>query len=180
MPDRNNNILLRALMIVIAAAVIGAIANTVSSTGIPWVGYWPNVFDSDSVWLSPSYEEGVDAPAINLAVAFEHFLSRDFLFVDARSPEDFEDGHIRGAINLPFEEVDDYWPQMQPLMPLDTSIVVYCSGSECDESLFLARYMLQDLGFTNVEVFFGGWRQWYNERLPIEGKRTYEEEDADK
>lgn len=179
MQNQNNHIILRALIIILLAAVVALAWNAVSPNRIEWVGFWPNVFESDSVWLSPSYEEGVDAPAIALNYAFERYLSKSFLFVDAREPEEYHDGHIKGAINLPFDEVDEYLPQVEPLMPLDTSIVVYCSGSECESSLFLARYMREDLGYQNVEIFFGGWRAWYNERLPIEGARSYEDGDVD-
>jgi rhodanese-related sulfurtransferase len=178
MTSRNNHTVRNALVILIAAALVGVIANTVSPNGIELVGFWPNVFDSDSVWLSPSYEPGTDAPAISLPVAYDQYLTHKYLFVDAREPEEFEIGHIKGAINFPFEEVDEYWPRVQPFLPLDTAIVVYCAGSECENSLFLARYMKEDLGFTNVEIFFGGWRAWYNDRLPIEGTEGYG--DADK
>ncbi|MCK4857956.1 MAG: rhodanese-like domain-containing protein [candidate division Zixibacteria bacterium] len=171
-----NNIFLRGLTTIIIATIVGTIANLASPNRIEWFGFWPNVLDSDSVWLSPSYEEG-DPPAIHLGAAFDRYLSRSYLFVDSREPEEYETWHIVGAISLPFDDIDEYWPQVEPLMPVDTPIVIYCSGSECESSLYLARYMVEDLGYQNVEIFFGGWRAWYNERLPIEGKYGYDNSD---
>jgi rhodanese-related sulfurtransferase len=169
-----NHILIRSLIILLVSALVAIVANLVNPNGVDWVGYWPNVSDSDTIWLSPSYDSELDPPAIHLALAYDHFLSRRFLFVDAREPEEYEDGHIRGAINLPFDSFDDHWPDVEPLMPADTPIVVYCSGTECESSLHLARLLEEEFGYEHVEIFFGGWRGWFNERLPMEGKRDYE------
>ena len=55
-----------------------------------------------------------------------------------------------------------------------TMIVAYCNGTECDASLMLARLLVKEHGYKNVEIFFGGWQCWDKQRLPIEGK--YDEE----
>ena len=78
------------------------------------------------------------------------------------------------SINLPFDSFDDYWEEVQALMPTDALIITYCSGSECEASLHLARLLVEDYGYTNVEIYFGGWQCWYNNRLPIEGEKGYE------
>lgn len=171
-----NHTIIRAILTIIIAAAVAAVANLVSPNRIEWTGYWPNVFDSDSVWLSPSYEEG-DPPAIHLGLAYDRFLSKRYLFVDAREPEEYETGHIEGAISLPFDSFDDYWPEVQPLMPVDKPLVIYCSGSECESSLNLARLLVEEFGYAEVEIFFGGWRAWYNNRLPLEGEHGYENSD---
>jgi rhodanese-related sulfurtransferase len=170
-----NHILQRSIIIVLIAVVLAVTANLVNPHRIPWVQYWPDPSESDTVWLSPSYVKGEDPPAIPLGLAVDRYYS-DYLFVDAREAEEYETGHIEGAILLPFDYFDEYWPEVEPLMPVDTPIVVYCSGSECESSLNLARVLVEDFGYQTVEIFFGGWRSWYNNRLPIEGERGYDGE----
>jgi rhodanese-related sulfurtransferase len=166
-----NNILIRSVIILVVTAAAAAVANLINPNAIEWVGHWPDPTESDTIWLSPSYMPEEDPSTIALGTAFERFLSEEYVFVDAREPEDYELGHIKGAISLPFDSFDDYWEQAQPQMPVDTPVVIYCSGSECESSLNLARYMVEELGYQRekVELFFGGWRAWYNNRLPIDG-----------
>jgi len=38
----------------------------------------------------------------------------------------------------------------------------------------LARLLVEDYGYENVEIYFGGWHCWYNNRLPIDGEKGYE------
>jgi len=89
------------------------------------------------------------------------------IFLDAREPEDYSAGHIRGAINLPYESLDAYWPKVAESLPKESEIITYCSGDECESSLFLGRELL-DKGFEHVLVFYGGWREWEKASLPIE------------
>lgn len=51
---------------------------------------------------------------------------KDLLVIDTRNPEEFEDIHIPGAVNLPFKKFDDY----KHLLPSKKSVrlVFYCSG----------------------------------------------------
>ncbi len=151
------------------AALLAVGNNLVNPNKIPWVGNWPSLSDdSDSIWISPSYEKG-DPPTLRLAEAFDRFNSKTYLFVDAREPDEYQLGHIKGAINLPFDTFDDHWSQVEPLLPKEARIVTYCSGSECDASLLLARLLIQRYGYKNIEIFFGGWPVWSKHRLPIDG-----------
>jgi len=164
-----NGLLTRSIIILVIAAVVAGLVNLVNPNAIAWVGHWPDPTESDTVWLSPSYVPEEDPPTLALGAAFDRYLSPDYIFVDAREPEAYEEGHIKGAISLPFDWFDDYWAEAQPLLPPDAKLVVYCSGSECESSLNLARLLVEEFGYTHVEIFFGGWRAWYNSRLPIDG-----------
>lgn len=165
-----NKTLLRIVIICLVSVLLAAGNNLINPNKIPWVGNWPSAFDNtDSVWLSPSYEKG-DPPTLRLSEAFDRFASGTYLFVDAREPEEYQTGHIKNAINLPFDTFDDHWPQIEPLLPKDAKIVTYCSGTECDASLLLARLLTQRYGYKTVEIFFGGWPAWSKKQLPIDGK----------
>lgn len=161
----------QSLFLLILAAVFGLGRNVVGPDSIPWVGDWA-VKDSilaeiarNPEALPPSAQED-DPPMLTLSQAMERHAESDVIFLDAREPHEYEAGHIRGSVLLPFEWFDDYWPMVQERLQPGTRIVTYCSGAECESSLYLARH-LRNLGFTNVEIFFGGWSVWERSGQPI-------------
>jgi rhodanese-related sulfurtransferase len=99
--------------------------------------------------------------------AAQRLLAAGGLAVDARRPEDFALGHLPGALNLPAEEFDSHFAQLQPRLPSRAPLVVYCGGAECGLSKELAG-MLKDMGFSRVEVLRGGIDAWKAAGLPVE------------
>lgn len=82
---------------------------------------------------------------------------KDFLLVDVRTKEEFEEGHIPGAINLPVEEIGDSQPQLLPNK--DQVLLLYCrSGRRSQE----AANKLANMGYTKVYEF-GGIMDWTGE-----------------
>ena len=79
---------------------------------------------------------------------------KDFIVVDARTPEEFESGHIKNAIVLQEENVQDLAPQMFPSK--DKLILVYCRSGNRSKKVAEA---LANLGYTNVKEF-GGIIDW--------------------
>ena len=68
------------------------------------------------------------------------------VFVDVREPEEYQRGHVEGAINLPPSEIVAGAVKLKDL-PKDTPLVLYCiSGSRSNVS----KNILESLGFTNV------------------------------
>ncbi len=162
-----SDILLKTALIILIGSVMGLIYNAVSPGGIALKGNWSPKITSDSLVVPYGYEEDVDPPAISLDYAMMKFQSKKTIFLDARYPEDFKAGHIKGAVNLPYEESEEYAPQVLPKLPQEEEIIAYCDGTECEESLLLARE-LRELGYENIKVFFGGWQEWQQAGLPIE------------
>jgi rhodanese-related sulfurtransferase len=162
-----SDILIRSLIVILIGSAIGLTYNAVSPTGIALIGNWSPQITSDSLVVPYGYEEGVDPPAISLDYAMMKFQSRKTIFLDARYPDDFKAGRIKGAINLPYEESEEYAPQVLPQLPKEEEIVAYCDGTECESSLLLARE-LREMGYRNIKVFFGGWQEWLKAGLPVE------------
>lgn len=162
-----SDILLKTALIILISSAMGLIYNAVSPGGIALKGNWSPKITSDSLVVPYGYEEDVDPPAISLDYAMMKFQSRKTIFLDARYPEDFKAGRIKGAINLPYEESEEYAPQVLPKLPQEEEIIAYCDGTECEESLLLARE-LRELGYENIKVFFGGWQEWLKAGLPVE------------
>ncbi len=82
---------------------------------------------------------------------------RSFTVLDVRRPDEFAEGHIPNAINLPLESIKDTPPNMLP--DKDMLILVYCrSGRRSKE----ASEKLVGLGYTNI-FEFGGILDWDGE-----------------
>ena len=162
-----SDILLKTALIILIGSAMGLIYNAVSPGGIALKGNWSPKITSDSLVVPYGYEEDGDPPAISLDYAMMKFQSRKTIFLDARYPEDFKAGRIKGAINLPYEESEEYAPQVLPKLPQEEEIIAYCDGTECEESLLLARE-LRELGYEDIKVFFGGWQEWLKAGLPVE------------
>jgi rhodanese-related sulfurtransferase len=91
------------------------------------------------------------------------------VLVDAR-PEIFHRfGHIPGALALPRDEFEVYYPKHRAkLEPYkNQEILVYCQGSSCEDSHLVAS-ALTKLGYTRLAVFVGGWNAWTQQGLPQE------------
>ncbi len=105
--------------------------------------------------------------AIKINFAYKLFKQRT-QFIDARSPEEFSEGHILGAVNIPFYRSENYSDAISKLNK-SAIIVVYCQSEECDEST-LAGNELFEMGFKSVYVFIGGYDEWTKNNYPINTK----------
>lgn len=94
----------------------------------------------------------------------------EFVLVDALSAEHYQSSHLPGAINLPYEFVDE----AESLLPdKDAEIVVYCMNVDCEASTEEARELTQ-MGYRNVRHYAEGKRNWMRAGLPVEGRRAAE------
>lgn len=89
----------------------------------------------------------------------------DVTIVEALGSMYYEKEHIPGAINIPWEEVDELAPAMLPDKSAD--IVVYCASGPCQDSPREAA-RLEELGYTSVSDYHEGKQEWIEAGLPIE------------
>ena len=81
----------------------------------------------------------------------------DYIIVDARTTEEFNEGHIEGAILIPEYEIGERAEKELP--DKDKLILVYCRSGRRSK---IASQALADLGYTNVKEF-GGIIDWQYE-----------------
>ena len=80
-----------------------------------------------------------------------------YIILDVRTPEEFAEKHIPGAINIPNETIST--EEIPELPNKDQLILVYCrSGNRSKQ----ASEKLVALGYTNI-VEFGGINDWPGE-----------------
>jgi len=107
-----------------------------------------------------------DPLAITLQQAYALFQQGTAIFLDARYEAEYRLGHIKGAVNLPYKELDRYMERLASI-PKDTTVVTYCDGGECNLSIDLA-FKLARMGYRRLRIFFAGWIEWQSANYPIE------------
>ena len=80
-----------------------------------------------------------------------------YVIIDARTEEEFSEGHIEGAILIPEYEITNRAEKEIP--DKDTLILVYCRSGRRSK---IASDALVQLGYTNVKEF-GGIIDWQYE-----------------
>lgn len=95
---------------------------------------------------------------ISMDAAITQMAEEDnFILLDVRTPEEFADGHIPGAINIPNESIGEN--DIAELPDKEQRIYVYCrSGNRSKQ----ASAKLVNLGYTNV-VEIGGIIDYHGE-----------------
>ena len=73
--------------------------------------------------------------------------------VDVRTSEEFADGHIEGAMNIP---VDELSKRLAEVGPKSRPVVVYCQSGGRSRA---AAQTLRDAGFTQVRDL-GAMKRW--------------------
>lgn len=80
----------------------------------------------------------------------KNMVSKGAILIDVRSPQEFKEGPLPGAINIPEYEIRKVKNEMPKL---NQQIVVYCQyGGRSRE----AYNMLRKMGYTNVYSLKGG------------------------
>lgn len=117
--------------------------------------------------FSLSFLSNEDFPSIQFVGIFEAedlFAGGNAVFLDSRTEEKYLEGHVLGAINIPFESGERIVEE-QIAFPREKTLIVYCDGNECQSSVLLAK-ALAKYGFEDIRVFFGGWVEWVAAGLP--------------
>ncbi len=82
-----------------------------------------------------------------------------FQLLEISHIDDYQSGHINGAVCVPLSEVESY--ALKHFRRFQ-QIVVYCTEASSNLAIIAAR-KLQRAGFTNVLVLRGGKEAWKNE-----------------
>ncbi len=103
---------------------------------------------------------GADVSASGLSQA----VNAGAKLIDLRGKNDFQSGHIPGAKNIPFEELDK---QLGALGDNDNTIVLYCyTGAASGKAVAKLRKQ----GYAKVKHLSGGMATWRAENLPLSNK----------
>ena len=97
------------------------------------------------------------------ALEFEKEIKSDSVqLLDVRTPQEYAEGHIDGALNINVQS-DDFKDLVQRKLSKDSTILVYCRSGR--RSLDAAD-ILTNLGY-NVVNLKGGIIEWKENGLPV-------------
>jgi 3-mercaptopyruvate sulfurtransferase SseA len=155
-----------ALMIVAAALGIGA--NAVCPDGVALIQKGEVVATAQH---GPVDTTSTVTPTAKGAISIEEmkqqFDAKTAVIIDARSTEEYEEGHIPGSINVPYDRIPDFQDVLTREVSNDAHVICYCRGPSCDFSDLLATE-LKIIGWQDVSVFSGGWEEWTRAGYAIE------------
>jgi rhodanese-related sulfurtransferase len=128
---------------------------------------------TQNIMQNPNYDPktGMVKPQ-NIKMDFAKLLhEKGALFIDGRPKHEYDAGKIKGAISIPYEDfmkisTEDKRHFLSNIGK-DDIIVVYCSGGECEISIDLA-YEIARLGYTSLNIYRGGYKEWETAGYPIE------------
>lgn len=146
--------------ILLVSALLAFASNAIRPDGLPFIGDWsPEAMGKKHL--------GEDLRSISLPEAYQAFTSGRAFFLDARPIEEYEQGHIKGALGVPWTEVSGNARERYDFLPKEVMIITYCDGIDCPLSSDLARRLQQE-GYSNVWVLLDGWSLWKNAGYPVE------------
>ena len=100
-----------------------------------------------------------NVPELTVQQAFRH--QEDFIFLDARTKEEYNVSHIQDAIFIGY---NDFSLAHASHLKKENYIIVYCSVGYRSEKI--CQELILD-GYTNVANLYGGIFEWVNQDKPI-------------
>jgi rhodanese-related sulfurtransferase len=104
-----------------------------------------------------------------LPIAAEHAKrlldsGEKLFFFDLREPEDFKREHLPGARSIPLKQLSKGFQRI----PTAGRVVLYCSCPDGNIEEGYAYQLLRQMGYRNVSVLEGGFREWKRLDYPVE------------
>ncbi len=88
--------------------------------------------------------------------------NHNIVVLDVRSAEEYEDGHVSGAINTSHDTVADNLNKLSQYK--DNTVVVYCRSGR---RAAFAENILAENGFKNLRHLTGDMNGWLKADLPV-------------
>lgn len=145
----------RPVLAVVLIAAISIAACGGSDTSSP-------VVSTEAQQAPEADATGVRVVAAQQAAATIADAPDDLVILDVRTQEEFDEGHIEGAMLLDFYR-DDFADALAAFDP-EVPYVLYCRSGNRSSG---ARAIMSDLGFRSVEDVDGGIVGWQQAGLPI-------------
>jgi rhodanese-related sulfurtransferase len=146
-------------LLMIMACLVALLTNHWRGAPLPLIGDW-----SVKARFTDNNGENLVIPLDEAKLLFQRNAAK---FVDARSQSQYMDGHISGALSLPFQDATNAFTDVAAELKNKDIIITYCDGETCELSHDLALF-LKDMGFGNVRTLVNGWTVWQETGLPTE------------
>ena len=148
--------------------ILGAIAILI----IVGAGYM--ILRNDSSGVAESHEDG-DVEEYEIYpgdVAQKMERGEEFILLDVRTPEEYEEVHLSGALLLPVQELSQKSLASIGLgeSAKDKEIIIYCRSGARSKT---AYDIMKSLGYTNIKSVAGGMIHWEEDNYPFTETGAY-------
>lgn len=113
------------------------------------------------VW--PMVAGGMNASALSASAAVQLINREKAVVVDVGEAEEYASGHVGGAKNVPFSQLEDKLAGAvkNKALPL---ILVCATGARANRAVAVAK----KLGYEQAQALGGGLKAWKEANLPLE------------
>lgn len=150
-------IAVRGLVLLLFFGSIGPALNLFAAKPVPWLYVQPTEI----------VVQGVKVPLVDEILAKKLFDEPATVFVDARQREHYDEGHVKRAVLMPPKEKEERFVMVQPLLPDDCRIVLYCYGPDCDAAEHVAHFLAQ-MGYKQMFIMSSGFSAWERAGFPVD------------
>ena len=91
----------------------------------------------------------------------------NIVIIDVRTPDEYNQGHIAGAINVSHDTIEDNLATLAKYK--SNSVVVYCRSGR---RAAFAESILSENGFKNLQHLTGDMNGWLKAKLPVVSNNT--------
>ena len=158
---KTKQILVKSAALVVVAALAAVIFNSLGGISLK-----KTLVVQGNQPIAQGLPEEPGIHLIGLEAARSFLENGDGPVLDARPPEEYDQGHLPGAINCFVYDLEAYLPRVLQEFTPDIPVMIYCSGEDCEDSRFLAQ-SLQELGYKRLYVYVGGYDEWRRQGLPV-------------
>lgn len=105
-----------------------------------------------------------EAPLMKDEITWEQIQDRwqgQVIWLDARTADAFEKGHIPGARMLNEQGFNEQLLELlDTLQTSDQPVIIYCGGEKCEASRTIREKLLPMVALENCYILKGGWPAW--------------------
>lgn len=106
---------------------------------------------------------GQEKKAVSAAEFEKGIADKKAIIIDVRRPEEFKEGHIKGAVNANWQNQEAFIAKTEKL-DKSKPVYVYCLGGVRSDK---AADYLSKIGFKNVIGLDGGIKAWNDAGKPV-------------
>jgi rhodanese-related sulfurtransferase len=150
-------VVFRAIAILLLWSSVGIAVNLFSANAISWVYIPP-----------PDLEiSGVKVPLIDEREARKLLDDPSVVFVDTRSAKDYAKRTVKRALSLPRKDLEERFILIQPLLPEEGRLVLFCYGPQCEDAERVAEFLVP-MGYRNLVIMSPGFPGWEKAGYPVD------------
>jgi rhodanese-related sulfurtransferase len=138
-------------MLIALALVLG--------TGFRWVHAGGFLSHAPAVAAIQDMHLGGFLPRVKVEDIPQLMHTKGVIVVDARYPQDFANGHLAEAVNIPPNASPEECQNALAGVPTSKRLLLYCQSNGCPYSEMVARKLMA-LGYVNILYFRDGWSAW--------------------